>query len=168
MATKKKKNKPAKKVLKKTEKKSVKKAKKNSIKKIAKKKPAKKSIKKPVKKSVKKAEASTSKASSKPQVDYSKAVTPLGDRLVVKLVDGERVTAGGLIIPDSASMASGYLKAKVLATGVGARNKKGHVKPLDVKVGDTILFSEYAGTKINFNSEDLQIINESDVMGIVE
>lgn len=168
MATKKKKNKPVKKVLKKSTKKSAaKKAQKSSTKKTIKKAAVKKSVKKIIKKSEKKP-VSVVKAASKPKVDYSKAVTPLGDRLVVKVVAAEKVTAGGLIIPDSASMVSGYLKAKVLAAGVGAKNKKGHIKPLDVKVGDTVLFSEYAGTKINFNSEDLQIINESDVMGIVE
>lgn len=101
-------------------------------------------------------------------IDYSKAVTPLGDRLVVRVLSGERVTAGGLIIPATASMATGYLKAVVLAAGAGSKNKKGSLRPLDVQVGDEVLFSEHAGIKIRFNAEDLQIIHETDVMGIVQ
>lgn len=100
-------------------------------------------------------------------VDYSKAITPLGDRLVIKLESRERVTAGGLIIPETVSQATGFLRAKVLAVGHGAFSKKGHLKPMDVKKGDTILFSQHAGMKIQFNSEDLQIIKETDVMGVV-
>ena len=102
-------------------------------------------------------------------IDYSKAITPLLDRLVVRVLQGERVTAGGLIIPDTVSMmATGYLKAEVVAVGHGAKNKKGNLKPLDVQVGDHVLFSEHAGTKVEFNAEELQIIHESDVMGILQ
>ncbi len=101
-------------------------------------------------------------------VDYSKAITPLGDRLVVRVTESEKVTAGGIIIPDSASQASGYLKATVLAVGNGATSKKGLLRPLDVKKGDTVLFSQHAGTKVEFNSEELQIIHETDVMGIIQ
>lgn len=174
MATKKKKN--VKKVVKKAVKKTAKKAVKKPTKKTAKK-VVKKAVKKVAKKLTNKlaAKAQTKKPAipavkpaPKVNIDYSKAITPLGDRLVVKPTSSERVTAGGLIIPDSATTASGYLKAKVLAVGQGGKNKKGHVKPLDVQVGDTVLFSEYAGTKVTFNSEELQIIHESDVMGIVE
>lgn len=103
----------------------------------------------------------------KVEVDYTKAITPLADRLVIRLVEGEKVTAGGLIIPDSVNTAIGYLKGLVLAIGSGTKNKKGFVKPMDVKIGDTVLFSQYSGIKVNFNSEDLQIIKETDVMGIV-
>lgn len=102
------------------------------------------------------------------KIDYSKAITPLGDRLVVRLVSEEKITAGGLIIPDTVSEAVGFLKATVLAVGRGAQNKKGAIRPLDVKIGDSVLFSQHAGTKIKFNSEDLQIIQETDVMGIVQ
>jgi chaperonin GroES len=171
MATKKKKKpapKPAKKVVTKAAKKVAKKA----VKKKAVKKPQKKAAKKPARKG-KPASATPklkpARLSPAPQVDYGKAVTPLGDRLVVRVVHSERVTPGGLIIPDTVgSVAVGYLKAEVLAVGHGGKNKKGYLKPLDVKVGDTVLFAEYAGTKINFNSEELQIIHESDVMGIVQ
>lgn len=152
----------------------VKKAPKKTAKKSAKKavkKTVKKAIKKNTKKTVKKTKPPPKpmvKLSPRPNVDYSKAITPLGDRLVVKVANTERITAGGLIIPDSASMTSGYLKAKVLAVGFGGKSKKGLLRPLDVKVGDTVLFSEHSGTKVSFNSEELQIIHESDVMGIVQ
>jgi chaperonin GroES len=180
MANKKKKalKKPVKKIVKKTApKKTIKKVvKKNTAKKAAKKAQPKKVIKKTaVKKATKKV---TAKPVAKPvvakkaavQIDYAKAITPLADRLVVKVSSGgEKVTAGGLIIPDTvSSVATGYLKAVVLAVGTGAKSKKGHLQPLDVKIGDTVLFSEHAGTKISFNSEELQIIHESDVMGIVQ
>lgn len=102
-------------------------------------------------------------------IDYSKAITPLSDRLVVRVLQGERVTAGGLIIPDTVSMmATGYLKAEVVAVGHGAKSKKGNLRPLDVQVGDHVLFAQHAGTKIEFNAEELQIIHESDVMGILQ
>ncbi|MBC7457543.1 MAG: co-chaperone GroES [Bdellovibrionaceae bacterium] len=100
-------------------------------------------------------------------IDYAKAVTPLGERLVVRAVQAETMTAGGLYIPDTVDTRERYVKATVLATGNGAKNKKGHTKPLDVKVGDTILFPAYASVRIQFNSEELHIVNESDVLGTV-
>jgi chaperonin GroES len=100
-------------------------------------------------------------------IDYTKAVTPLGERLVVRAVEAETMTAGGLYIPDTVDTRERYVKATVLATGHGAKNKKGHIKPLDVKVGDTILFPAYASVRIQFNSEELHIVNESDVLGTV-
>ena len=108
------------------------------------------------------------KLSPPKNVDYSKAITPLGSRLVVRVAESERVTAGGLIIPDSVSQATGFLRAKVLAVGRGTQNKRGSIKPMDVKVGDTVLFSQHSGLKVKFNSEDLQIILEADVMGVVQ
>jgi len=185
-----KKNKPVKKALAPTQKKKVAKparqaavkkaaAKKTTAKKVVKK--AKASIKAKTKtplkhktaksKVIKKSAAVRSAAPVKKveKIDYSKAITPLGDRLVVRVANGgERITAGGLIIPDTVSQATGYLKAQVLAVGTGALSKKGHLKPLDVKIGDEVLFSEYAGTKIKFGQEEVQIIHESDVMGVVQ
>jgi chaperonin GroES len=76
------------------------------------------------------------------------------------------ITAGGIIIPNSVDVKSGYLKATVLAVGIGAKTKKGHLKPLDVKVGDTILFQRHVSVKVEFNSEELYILNESNVLGI--
>lgn len=101
-------------------------------------------------------------------IDYSKAITPLGDRLVVRPVVAERVTAGGLILPDSATSTVGYIKGEVLAAGQGELNKKGHIKHLDVKVGQKVLFSDYASTQVKFNDETLHIVHEKDVLGIVD
>ena len=146
----------------------------------------KKAVKKVVQKNVQKA-VSKAKAKPKPtvqkakakvvvpsvkkaavvQIDYSKAVTPLGDRLVVRKSVAERLTAGGLIIPDMVNTTEGNIQAVVLATGSGSKNKKGHVRPMDVQVGDQVLFSQYAGTPIIFNNEELMIIHESDVLGIL-
>jgi len=182
MATKKKsakkaaKRSPAKKATKKAVKKSAKKA--VAKKKATKSKPVKKSAPKKAAKPSKKPAAKTAaasipkavvKAAPKVNVDYTKAITPLLDRLVVRVMNTERLTAGGLIIiPDTALMATGYLKAEVLAVGSGNKSKKGYLKPLDVKVGDKVLFAEYSGTKVQFNSEELHIIHEADVMGILE
>ena len=101
-------------------------------------------------------------------IDYSKVITPLGDRLVVRPVVAERVTAGGLILPDSVTSAVGYIKGEVLAAGQGELNKKGHIKHLDVKVGQKVLFSDYASTQVKFNDETLHIVHEKDVLGIVD
>ena len=131
--------------------------------------PAKKIVSKSAAKQIKK-NVSTNKKVNRPtpMVDYGKVITPLLDRLVVKVLSGERLTAGGLIIPDTANVAGGYLKAKVLAVGSGIKTKKGNLRPLDVKVGDIVLFNQHAGTEVKFNSEELQIIHESDVMGVVQ
>ncbi|AGH94808.1 GroES family chaperonin [Pseudobdellovibrio exovorus] len=141
-----------------------------AVKTVSKKAPVKKAVKAPAVKAVVKKSVAVAPTVKKASVtvDYSKAITPLGDRLVVRVQGSERVTAGGIIIPDSASTATGYLKAEVLAAGTGSKNKKGLLKPLDVKVGDLVLFNSYAGTKVTFNSEELQIIHESDVMGVVQ
>lgn len=179
MATKKKKviKKAVKKIVKKSTKpvKKAKKAAKPAVKSKAKKPQSKKTVKKAAKKAnakpvaAKPVVAKVAKPTPKVNVDYSKAITPLGDRLVVRTVNTEKVTPGGLIIPDTASsIATGYLKATVLAIGSGGKSKKGHLQPLDVKVGDTVLFAEHSGTKVTFNSEELQIIHESDVMGVVQ
>jgi chaperonin GroES len=158
-----KKKKVVKKVVKKTSSKKV-------TKKVTKKAPPKKKIVKKVvakKPTVKKPNLAVKAPIVK--VDYSKAITPLADRLVVRVEANEKMTPGGLYIPNTASsIATGYLKAKVLAVGHGPKNKKGLVRPLDVQIGDFVLFAEHAGTKVEFNSEELQIIHESDVMGIVQ
>ena len=129
------------------------------------------------KKPIQKSKAASKKTSVAKQVvaqkpvkitDYSKAITPLADRLVIRVVQAEKVTPGGIIIPDSVSTVAGHLEGEVLAVGHGSKNKKGLIKALDVQVGDFVLFSEYSGTKVEFHSEELQIIKESDVMGIVQ
>ncbi|MCX7979265.1 MAG: co-chaperone GroES [Bdellovibrionaceae bacterium] len=95
-------------------------------------------------------------------------ISPLGDRVVVRLVSSERKTAGGIIIPDTVTDRSGNLQGEVIAVGRGARNKKGHLRPLDLKVGDRILFPEYAGSRIRQGEEDIVILREHEIMGVVQ
>lgn len=157
-------------VVKKTAKKAIKKSvvKKTVAKKIVKKNP-KKSPKKSTPKLAKKTVAKLiKKPVPKVITDYSKVVTPLGDRLVVRVVQNEKMTAGGLYIPDMAQSSEGYLKGEVLAVGQGHTTKKGFLRAMDVQKGDQILFSEHAGSKVVFNSEELQIVNETDVLGILQ
>ena len=91
---------------------------------------------------------------------------PLADRVVVKRIEAEMKTAGGIIIPDSAKEKP--QEGEVIAVGPGARNDAGQIQPLDVKVGDYILFGKWSGTEIKIAGEDLLIMKESDVMGILE
>lgn len=93
-------------------------------------------------------------------------MTPLDDRLLVEVDAAEKKTAGGLYIPDTAQVTGNY-QGKVLAVGRGHMNKKGKTKPMDVKVGDVILFSEYAGEKYSESDKDIRIIREADVLGVV-
>lgn len=92
-------------------------------------------------------------------------LTPLDDRLVIEPQAAEEKTAGGIFIPGS--LRSGPPQGKVLAKGPGHRDKKGRLRPLDVGVGDRVIYSEYAGTKINFNNASLLIVREDDVLGII-
>ena len=101
------------------------------------------------------------------KLDLSNFVTPLDDRLIVQVSGAEKMTAGGLYIPDSVADTSGNLQGYVVAAGRGHISKKGHLRPMDVQVGDKVVFSEYAGTKIKIQNEDLIILRESDVMGVV-
>ena len=91
---------------------------------------------------------------------------PLHDRLVVKRVANETKTAGGIIIPDSA--AEKPQQGEVVAAGPGARDEAGKLVPLDVKKGDKVLFGKWSGTEVKIDGEDLLIMKESDIMGIVE
>ncbi|MBB3593944.1 chaperonin GroES [Rhizobium sp. BK529] len=91
---------------------------------------------------------------------------PLHDRILVRRVDSEEKTKGGIIIPDTAKEKP--QEGEVIAVGPGARNDAGQIQALDVKVGDRILFGKWSGTEIKLNGEDLLIMKESDVMGIVE
>ena len=93
-------------------------------------------------------------------------IRPLQDRIIVKRVDGEETTKGGIIIPDSAKEKP--QEGKVIAVGKGKANEEGKLQPLDVKKGDKVLFSKYAGTEINIESEEHLIIREDDVLGVVE
>src|SRR5690606_2193921 len=91
---------------------------------------------------------------------------PLHDRVLVRRVEAEEKTAGGIIIPDTAKEKP--QEGEVIAVGPGARDEGGKLVALDVKVGDRILFGKLAGTEIRLNGEDLLIMKESDVMGVIE
>ena len=91
---------------------------------------------------------------------------PLQDRVVVRRVDPERKTEGGIFIPDTAQEKP--MEGAVVSVGPGARSKDGKIHPLDVEVGDRVLFGKWSGTEIKIDGEELIIINESDLMGVVE
>ncbi|QND17201.1 co-chaperone GroES (plasmid) [Rhizobium leguminosarum bv. trifolii] len=91
---------------------------------------------------------------------------PLHDRILVRRVDSEEKTKGGIIIPDTAKEKP--QEGEVIAVGPGARNDAGQIQALDVMPGDRILFGKWSGTEIKINDEDLLIMKESDVMGIIE
>ena len=90
---------------------------------------------------------------------------PLHDRVVVKRVDSEEKTKGGIIIPDTAKEKP--QEGEVVAVGSGARDESGKLVPLDVKAGDRVLFGKWSGTEVKLNGEDLLIMKESDIMGII-
>ncbi|HEX5379613.1 MAG TPA: co-chaperone GroES [Phenylobacterium sp.] len=94
------------------------------------------------------------------------AFRPLGDRVLVKRVEEEEKTKGGIIIPDTAKEKP--QEGEVVAVGPGARDDNGKVQPLDVKKGDKILFGKWSGTEIKLDGQDLLIMKESDVLGVVE
>jgi chaperonin GroES len=104
-------------------------------------------------------------ATSQAKPDLTSFLTPLDDRILVQPDEAMTQTPGGLFIPDSASERPS--RGTVMATGRGRRNKKGQLRPLDVNVGDQVLFAEYAGTKINFSNATVLILREEDILGIV-
>ena len=91
---------------------------------------------------------------------------PLHDRVVVRRIEAEEKTAGGIIIPDNAKEKP--QEGEVIAVGPGARDENGALVPLDVKAGDKILFGKWSGTEVKINGEDLLIMKESDIMGVLE
>jgi len=93
-------------------------------------------------------------------------IRPLQDRVIVKRTKEEETTKGGIIIPDSAKEKP--IQGKVIAAGNGKVLEDGKVRPLDVKAGDTILFSKYAGTEIKIDGEEHLIMREEDILGVVE
>lgn len=94
------------------------------------------------------------------------SIKPLNDRILVKRLEAEDKTDGGIILPDSAKEKPN--QGKVVAVGEGTRGKDGKRTPVQVKIGDTILFSSYAGTDLKFDNEDLIILREDDVYGVIE
>ena len=91
---------------------------------------------------------------------------PLHDRVLIRRVEQEAKTTGGIIIPDTAQEKP--MEGEIVAVGPGARNESGKVVPLGVKAGDRILFGKWSGTEIKLDGEDLLIMKESDVMGVVD
>lgn len=144
----------------------------------------KKSVK-PVKKAAKPTQKKASKVSAKPapkasakvvkaapakktsKIDFKNWVTPLDDRILVQIASEERMTPGGLFIPDTVADVSGNFKGHVVAVGRGHLDKKGRVRPLDVKTGDVVVFSQFSGSEIEYQGEKVIFIRESDVLGIV-
>jgi chaperonin GroES len=90
---------------------------------------------------------------------------PLHDRVVVRRVESEEKTKGGIIIPDTAKEKP--QEGEIIAVGSGARDEAGKLVPLDVKAGDRVLFGKWSGTEVKLNNEDLLIMKESDIMGII-
>jgi chaperonin GroES len=91
---------------------------------------------------------------------------PLHDRVVVRRVESDTKTSGGIIIPDTAKEKP--MEGEVLAVGPGARSEDGKIHPLDVKAGDRVLFGKWSGTEVKLDGEELIIMKESDIMGILE
>mgnify|MGYP003702760299 FL=1 len=93
-------------------------------------------------------------------------IRPLQDRVIVRRMEEERMSAGGIVIPDSATEKP--VQGEVLAVGNGKKLDNGDVRPLDVKVGDKVLFGKYAGTEVKIGGDDLLVMREEDIMGVIE
>ena len=91
---------------------------------------------------------------------------PLHDRVLVRRLEGEEKTKGGIIIPDTAKEKPG--EGEIISVGTGARSEDGKITPMDVKAGDRILFGKWSGTEVKIDGEELLIMKESDIMGILE
>jgi chaperonin GroES len=93
-------------------------------------------------------------------------IRPLHDRVIVRRAEEERKSAGGIVIPDTA--AEKPTQGEVIAVGNGYLQDDGEIRPLDVKAGDKILFGKYSGTEVKVNGEDLMVMKEDDIMGVLE
>jgi chaperonin GroES len=93
-------------------------------------------------------------------------IRPLHDRVVVRRIEADEKTAGGIIIPDTAKEKP--MEGEVVAVGPGARNEQGQLVPMDLKAGDRILFGKWSGTEVKIDGEELLIMKESDVMGVLD
>ena len=91
---------------------------------------------------------------------------PLHDRVVVKRIDAEEKTAGGIIIPDTAKEKPS--EGEIISVGPGGRDDKGNLVPIDLKTGDRVLFGKWSGTEVKLDGEDLLIMKESDIMGVLD
>ena len=94
------------------------------------------------------------------------AFRPLHDRVVVRRIEQDEKTAGGIIIPDSAKEKP--QEGEIVAVGPGARDENGQIQPLDVKAGDRVLFGKWSGTEVKIDGNDLLIMKESDILGVIE
>ncbi len=108
-----------------------------------------------------------SKATGKTAIRWAELFTPLDDRLVVQVSEEATVTPGGIIIPSSA-LNNSQNEGKVLLVGRGHRDQKGRMRPMDVSVGDRVLFPAYAGSKLKVMGHEVLVLREGDVLGIVE
>ena len=93
-------------------------------------------------------------------------IRPLHDRVILKRMEEETTSAGGIVIPDSA--AEKPIRGEIVAAGTGKRLESGEIIPLDVKVGDTVLFGKYSGTEVKMNGDELLVMREDDIMGVIE
>ncbi len=96
----------------------------------------------------------------------SMSIRPLHDRVIVKRLEEDRTSPGGVVIPDSA--AEKPIRGQVKGVGNGKVNENGEVRPLDVKVGDQVLFGKYSGTEVKVEGEDLLVMREDDIMAVIE
>jgi chaperonin GroES len=101
-----------------------------------------------------------------PQKDFPMKFRPLHDRVVIRRAEGDIKSKGGIIIPDTAKEKP--QEGEVIAAGPGSRDESGKLMPLDVKAGDVVLFGKWSGTEVKIDGEDLLIMKETDIMGIVE
>lgn len=93
-------------------------------------------------------------------------IRPLHDRVIVRRIEQDEKTAGGIIIPDTAKEKP--VQGEVLAVGPGARDDRGHQVPLDVKVGDVVLFGKWSGTEVKLDGEEVLVMKETDIIGVIE
>lgn len=94
------------------------------------------------------------------------SIRPLHDRVIVRRIEQDEKTAGGIIIPDTAKEKP--IQGEVIAVGPGARDDSGKAIPMDVKVGETVLFGKWAGTEVKLDGEDVLVLKESDIIGVIE
>ena len=93
-------------------------------------------------------------------------IRPLQDRVIIKRMEEERTSAGGIVIPDSATEKP--IRGEVIAVGPGKILDNGEKRPVDLKVGDTVLFGKYSGTEVKINDEELLVMREDDILGVIE
>jgi len=93
-------------------------------------------------------------------------IRPLHDRVIIRRLEEDRKSAGGIVIPDTA--AEKPMKGEVVAAGPGKLSEDGKLRPLDVKPGDQVLFGKYSGTEVKMNGQDLVVMREDDIMGVIE